>query len=91
LIEKYYLEKSKYKNNKNYTEFFEDTKSKDFLKNSAYYNKEILVKIYDFDEGRDFSNRHPYPYISIEVLYDSQEDKKVSYSWEKAHRGYLTY
>lgn len=51
-----------------------------------YFNKEIFVKIYKAKEGRDFDNRHPYPYISIQVRYDRDSGEKVVYSWEKASK-----
>ena len=87
-ILQYFKEKQKYKESKEY-DFFEDTKSN--LKNPILYNKEVKIRIYDFDEGRDFSNRHPYPYICLEVLYDKDKKEKVAYSWEKANKGFLQF
>ena len=37
------------------------------LTHPGWYNKEIIIRINEKDEGRDFDNRHPYPYISIEL------------------------
>lgn len=53
-----------------------------------WYNKEILIKLFQKDEGRDWDNRHPHPYLSIQVRYDPEGKEKVSYSWAKAHQGY---
>lgn len=46
-----------------------------------WYNEKIFVKYFKADEGRDFDNRHPYPYISIQI-------RSIPYSWPTAHRGY---
>ena len=50
------------------------------------YNKEIFVKLYSPHEGRDFDNRHPYPYISIQVRFDAEQNKRVSFSTEVANQ-----
>ena len=54
-----------------------------------WYNDEVFVKLYKKDEGRDFDNRHPYPYISIQVRYDREKKEPVTYSYDKGHRNYL--
>jgi len=54
----------------------------------ASFNKEVSVKIHDKEEDRDFDNRHPYPYITIEVRFDRNEGKLVHYNWAKAHKGF---
>jgi hypothetical protein len=51
----------------------------------AWYNKEIFIKLYKKNEGRDFDNRHPFPYIGLQVRYDRDLKEKVAYSWEKAN------
>lgn len=53
-----------------------------------WMNKEILIKLYTKEEGRDFDNRHSYPYISIQVRYDKERNEKVTCSWQKAFHGY---
>ena len=42
-----------------------------------WQNKEILIKLYQKDEGRDLDNRHPHPYISIQVRYDRDRGEPV--------------
>ena len=54
-----------------------------------WYNREIFIKLYQKNEGRNFDNRHPYPYISVQVRYDYDAQKKVTYSWDKAFRNYM--
>lgn len=54
-----------------------------------WYNKEIFIKLFRAEEGRDLDNNHPYPYVSIQVRWDRDLRERVIYSWQKAHRGYL--
>ncbi len=54
-----------------------------------WYNEEVFIKLYKENEGRDFDNAHPYPYISIQVRYDEELKKRVQYSWQEAFNGYL--
>jgi hypothetical protein len=56
-----------------------------------WYNKEILIKLYQKDEGRDLDNRHPYPYIGIQVRYDLAKREPVTFTYEKAQKGYQRY
>lgn len=56
-----------------------------------WYNKEIMIKLFNKTEGRDFDNRHPYPYISIQVRFDRDKNERVVYSWQKAFHGYMRY
>ncbi len=56
-----------------------------------WYNKEILVKLYTKNEGRDFDNRHPYPYLSLQVRFDRELNEKVISDWQKAFNSYRRY
>jgi hypothetical protein len=56
---------------------------------SSWYNKEIAITLYRSFEGRDLDNCHPYPYISIQVLYDKDYCKGVYFDWQIAYNGYL--
>jgi len=47
-------------------------------------NKEILIKLYQSHEGRDFDNRHPYPYIGIQVRFDKNLSQSVEFTREVA-------
>ena len=51
-------------------------------------NKEILVKVYQAEEGRNLDNRHPYPYLQLQVRWDRDTKQPVSYTWHGAHRNY---
>jgi len=54
-------------------------------------NREVVVRLYGKTEGRDFDNEHPYPYISIELLYDKEAKKRVHYTWHGSFNGYMRY
>jgi hypothetical protein len=54
-----------------------------------WYNKEIFIKLFMPAEGRNLDNRHPYPYVSVQVRFDRQTKENVTYSWEKAIKNYL--
>ncbi len=57
----------------------------------SWANKEIAVRFFSKEEGRDDDNRHPYPYFCIEVLRDRDTKSKVLYTWPQAHRGIHRY
>ncbi|MBS0272791.1 MAG: DUF882 domain-containing protein [Proteobacteria bacterium] len=88
LILAYYREQPKYKESKDFEEFKRYEKEDKNLRTLPWYNKEIFVKLFRKEEGRDFDNRHPYPYISIQVRYDWERDEPVTYSWDKAFRNF---
>ena len=60
------------------------------LASKPWYNKEIFIKVYTAQEGRDFDNQHPYPYLSLQVRYHRQEDKKVTFD-DKEIRNFMRY
>ncbi len=51
---------------------------------SPWYNKEVFIKLYKANEGRDFDNQHPYPYIGVQVRYDRDEEKRVVFDQAQA-------
>jgi len=73
---------------KKYRQFHRWEKETD-VSTKPWYNEEIFIKLYKKEEGRDFDNRHPYPYISVQVRYDRNKHEKISYSWDKANRQFL--
>lgn len=54
----------------------------------TWINKEIVLQYHSPQEERNLDNRHPYPYISLEVRYDRTEKRNVRYDWKTAHQGY---
>lgn len=88
ILMNYYHEMSIYKADQHYQEFQRLKRGELNVSTSPWYNKEILIKLYLKNEGRDFDNRHPYPYISIQVRYDRELNEKVVSHWSKAFNGY---
>ena len=86
-IQDYYHQSTPYQGLKEYQQFQRYTKDSD-VSNQPWYNKEVFVKFYTKVEGRNFDNRHPYPYINIQVRYDRDLKENVNYSWDKAFRNY---
>jgi len=82
----YYKNSDFYKNKSDYTTFQRVTVNESQTK--AWLNKEICIKYFDKSEGRDIDNRHPYPYISIQVRYDKDLKEKIIFSKSKAEKGY---
>lgn len=87
LIQDYY--KEKYEGKKEFVEFKRYEKGDTDVATQPWFNKELFVKLYTKKEGRDFDNRHPYPYISLQVRYDLERNERVLFSWEKAHKNYF--
>ena len=87
LIQKFYQTNLRYKGQKDY-DFKRYEKSDANVATPPWFNKEVFIKIYSKGEGRDFDNRHPYPYISIQVRHDHETNEKVIYSWDKAFRNF---
>jgi len=88
-IQDFYRDKLSYQGKKEYTEFRRYEKDDTNVSTQPWYNKEVFVKLFNKNEGRNFDNRHPYPYISIQVRYDRDLGQNVNYSWDKAYRNYL--
>lgn len=88
LILAYYKDKPRYKGMKDFEEFKRYEKIDTNVSITPWYNKEVYIKLFNKTEGRDLDNRHPYPYISIQVRYDWESDSKVNYSWDQAFRSF---
>lgn len=91
VIQQYYKDDPRTQGKKEYTEFLKREKPDRDVSTPSWYNQEIVVKIYKQNEGRDLDNKHDYPYISIQVIYDRDAKEKVTYTWPKAFNGYLRY
>ncbi len=75
-----------------YSSFKESKAKSNGLRHSGWYNGEISINIKEKSEGRDFDNRHPYPYITIELRLDrSEHDKPVEYNWHRANNNYIRF
>lgn len=72
-----------------YRSFSRYQKQNTNVRTPPWYNKEIFIKLFASDEGRNLDNTHQYPYISIQVRYDREQEERVAYSWKKANRELL--
>ena len=88
LIQKFYTQDPRYRKQKEYEVFQRYDKGNTNVGTLPWFNKEIFIKIFTKTEGRNFDNRHPYPYISIQVRYDRDLNENVVYSWDKAFRNF---
>lgn len=86
ILMQYFQDNPAYKKDKESQEF-KRLESSD-VAIQPWYNKEILIKLFQKQEGRDIDNHHPHPYLSIQVRYDREGKEKVAYNWAKAHQGY---
>ncbi|MCH9611946.1 MAG: hypothetical protein S4CHLAM102_04240 [Chlamydiia bacterium] len=57
----------------------------------AYANREVEIRLFGAKQGRDLDNRHPYPYIAIQVKMDRETGHRLEYSWHSAHNNYMRY
>lgn len=89
IIQGYYNDTPKYQKKKEYIEFQRYEKEDRNVSTLPWYNKEVFVKLFKKKEGRNFDNRHPYPYISIQVRTDFETGEKVIYTWDKANHNFL--
>jgi hypothetical protein len=91
ILMQYYKEASIYQGDKQYQEFQRLNKGELNVITAPWFNKEILIKLYSKSEGRDFDNRHPYPYLSLQVRFDRELNEKVICNWQKAFKEYQRY
>lgn len=80
-----------YKDLPEYREFSRYDKPDTDVSIQPWFNKEIFIKLYAANEGRDYDNRHPYPYIAIQVRHDRDRQERVAYSWDQAWRNYMRF
>lgn len=85
---KNFYKSSQYQGKKEYQEFKVYEKNDTNVSTPPSYNKEIFIKLFKKKEGRNYDNRHPYSYISIQVRYDRDTNEKVIYTWDKAQHNY---
>lgn len=87
LLMQYYQETASYQNQKDYQAFIRDART-DSDSIQPWMNKEIYIKLFQKGEGRNFDNRHPHPYLSVQVRYDRLKNERVVYDWGRANKSY---
>lgn len=89
LIMTYYQQHPKYHGQKAYQEFCRYDASKSNTREQPWYNQEIFIKVHQKTEGRNYDNRHSYPYLALQVRFDWDLQEKVMFSWDKAQKNYM--
>lgn len=89
LLLQYYQETPFYEGKKEYQAFSRYEKPDARVSIQPWMNKEIYIKLNQREEGRNFDNRHPHPYITLQVRFDREKSEKVVYDWAKANKGYV--
>jgi hypothetical protein len=67
-----------------YKEFQRYTQTNTNVAIEPWHNKEIFIKYFQKDEGRNFDNQHPYPYIAIQVRFDKELNERLVFEEKKA-------
>lgn len=71
-----FYQSKRYHKKKEY-QIFSRYEKKTNVTEKPWFNKEIFIKLYKASEGRNFDNRHPYSYLSVQVRYDCESKKRV--------------
>lgn len=90
IVKQYYKTQPKFKDQSRFTEF-ERFENETNVSTLPWYNKEIFIKLFKKDEGRDLDNSHRFPYISIHLRWDRDQEESINYTWSKAFNNYLRY
>lgn len=86
LIEEFYKENPRYSGKADYEKFQRYEKEDTNVSTKPWYNKEVFIKVFNEQEGRDADNHHPFPYLSIQVRHDRDKNERVVFTWEKAQQ-----
>ena len=89
ILVRFYRESEVYATQSEYTSFSVCTGNPRSLAHPGWKNREVAIRVFGPDEGRDFDNRHEHAYISIELLYNREARKKVHYNWNTANQSLL--
>jgi len=84
LLQNYYLEKEPFAHDPTFENFQRYEKEGLNVSTPPWYNKEIFIKLYLPDEGRDRDNGHPHPYIGIQLRYDRDLKQPVTFDPKQA-------
>lgn len=87
-IQRFYRDTARYQAQNEYLQFKRYEKPDSHVAIQPWYNQEIFMKLYGKEEGRNFDNRHPYPYISVQVRYDREKAEKVTCSLKTAQAAF---
>lgn len=90
MLQDYFKESPEYCNLEGYVPFYRYEKELCAVTIAPWCNKEVFIKLFRHNEGRNKDNDHNYPYIDIQVRVDRQSGEKILPSWPQA-QNYLNY
>jgi hypothetical protein len=76
IIQEFYKKKARYQNKKEFLEFKRFDKKSNVV-TQPWCNKEIFIKLFLSSEGRNIDNRHPYPYLSMQMRFDIEKNQPI--------------
>jgi hypothetical protein len=85
IIQDFYKKDARYQKMAEFQEFHRFERSTN-VSIQPWFNKEIFIKIFKAQEGRNFDNRHGYPYINIQVRFDRERNLPLTFSWHEAQQ-----
>jgi len=85
IIEDFYKSQARYQKQPEYQTFHRFERATN-VSTQPWFNKEVFIKLFRANEGRNFDNRHPYPYISIQVRFDRASNLPVTCNWADAQK-----
>lgn len=90
LLQSYFATNHQYRGKKGYHPFERYDKELEGSSFLPWCNKEIFIKVFTENEGRNKDNNHPYPYIDMQVRIDVDTGCRITPSWQQA-KTYLHY
>ena len=81
----FYTSHPRYAEKKEYSNFKRSDKPTN-TSTKPFYNKEIFIKKFLVTEGRNGDSSHRYPYLSIQVRYDRDNNQPVAYTWADSQK-----
>lgn len=86
-IMQYYRYHETFKTQLPFTHFSQSQSLK--YKHPIWMNRELIIRVFDPDEARDFDNRHSFTYITLELRYDRDTNRQLTYNMLMAHQKLL--
>lgn len=90
MLQSYFEQSTRYRSLQGYAPFQRYEKESCGVATAPWCNKEIFIKLFRHNEGRNKDNDHNYPYIDIQVRVDRENSEKILPAWRQA-QNYLNY
>jgi len=85
----YYNQHEDFKDIIPFTRFAKSNNAVSKLKNPAWMNREIAIRIYEPGEGRDLDNSHDYTYVNVELKWSRDTKRRLGFNYLIAHQSLL--